>query len=92
MMQVNNCISKVAKLYKISNCYFSGSIKHFNMDDILKTKKVFIEGKETVVRVVKEATKSPLTDSDYFCPGSNEDVSKIVKAVSYTHLTLPTKA
>ena len=51
------------------------------MNHVLKTKKVFIEGKETIVRVVKEAIKSPLTESDYFCPGSNEDVSKIVKDI-----------
>ena len=51
------------------------------MDHIIKTKTVFLEGKETVVHVVKEALKSPLTDSDFFCPGSDEDVSKIVKDI-----------
>ena len=51
------------------------------MDGVLKTKKVLIEDKETVVHVIKEATKSPLTDSNYFSPGSNEDVSKIVKDI-----------
>jgi histidinol dehydrogenase len=51
------------------------------MDNIIKTKNVVIEGKDTEVRVIKEATKSPLTDSEFFCPGSNEDVSKIVKDI-----------
>ena len=51
------------------------------MDNNMKLEKVVIEGKETEVCVVKKATKSPLKDPAFFCPGSNEDVSKIVKEI-----------
>ena len=43
--------------------------------------KVTIEGKEIEVGVVKKANKSPLKDAAFFCPGSNEDISKIVKEI-----------
>ena len=48
---------------------------------MLRTNTVLIEGNETVVRVVKKALKSPLTDAEHFCPGSNEDVFNTVKNI-----------
>ena len=51
------------------------------MDNSTSLEKVTIEGKETEVLVVKKAIKSPLKDAPFFCPGSNEEVSKIVKDI-----------
>ena len=51
------------------------------MNDNMILEKVLIEGKDTEVCVVKKAIKSPLKDSGFFCPGSNEEVSKKVKDI-----------
>ena len=54
------------------------------MDKITETRKIHLEGEDTIVHVVKPALKSPLTDPEFFRPGSNEDVSKIVKDILHS--------